>query len=110
MSNAILEGMACGVPVVATSVAASPELLDGGNAGMLVPPRDVSALVNALRQLVESAELRNLLSGKAHGRIRLKYDILSMIESYRQLYLELANTADARSRHRFPRVKVETPS
>src|SRR5262245_25268250 len=46
--NVIKEAMALGTPVVATNVAGIPELLDKGRNGVLVPPKDVCALANAI--------------------------------------------------------------
>ncbi|MCX5638738.1 MAG: glycosyltransferase family 4 protein, partial [Planctomycetota bacterium] len=48
MPRAILEAMAGGVPCVATGVGGIPELLDGGNMGLLVPPADTDALAQAM--------------------------------------------------------------
>ncbi|HEX9370927.1 MAG TPA: glycosyltransferase family 4 protein [Roseiflexaceae bacterium] len=50
---AFLEAMACGLPVVATSAAAIPEVVSHGRAGLLVPPSDVVALADALVELLE---------------------------------------------------------
>ena len=95
MSNAMLEAMACGVPVVATRVAASPELLDEGNAGLLIAPRDTEALARALQQLIEKPKLRQSLSQLGRERIEAHYDITSMVESYGRLYLQLAGASGA---------------
>ena len=43
--------MALGVPVVASNTAGIPELLDGGKCGILVPPRNVIALADAVQKL-----------------------------------------------------------
>ncbi len=52
LSRSILEPLACGVPVVATSVGGSPEVLTGELAEFLVPPEDAAALANRLRSVV----------------------------------------------------------
>jgi glycosyltransferase involved in cell wall biosynthesis len=56
--NAILESMAMGVPVVATRVGGTPEILDGGRAGILVAPDDSDALAQALLRLAQNPEQR----------------------------------------------------
>jgi glycosyltransferase involved in cell wall biosynthesis len=101
MSNSVLEAMASGVPVLATRVAASAELLDEGNAGLLVPPRDTSALVAALRQLIDRPDLRRSLSRAGRQRVEQHYTLSSVVESYRRLYLELAGVSGTRSNHAF---------
>ena len=52
MSNALLEYMAAGRAVIATDVGANAKLLDGGKCGLLVPPNDTAALVDALGALL----------------------------------------------------------
>jgi glycosyltransferase involved in cell wall biosynthesis len=61
----LVEALAMGLPIVATAVGGVASLLDGGSAGLLVPPNDALALVEAVRQLGNDAELRNRLA--SHG-------------------------------------------
>jgi len=110
MSNAILEAMACGVPVVATRVAASPELLDEGNTGLLIIPQDTNALVAALRRLIDRPELRVSYSLLGRQRVEEHYSLASMVESYRRLYLRLAGVAKVRSAVANTAVKIEPDS
>jgi len=50
------EAMACGVPLITTSGGALPEVV--GNAGMVVPPADASALTNAITHLLNNPDER----------------------------------------------------
>ena len=59
--------MACGVPVVSTRGGALPEVV--GDAGELVPPRDVDALTAAIANLLEDEERRRELGIKGRERI-----------------------------------------
>ena len=61
------EAMACGVPVVSTRGGALPEVV--GDAGMLVPVRDVEALTDAITRLLNDAEYRRELGER--GRVRI---------------------------------------
>jgi glycosyltransferase involved in cell wall biosynthesis len=90
MSLAILEGMGCGVPVVATRVTSAPELLDEGTAGILIPPRDPGALAEAIRRLMGDPDVRATLGRAGRERVLERYSMDFMVESYRQLYLRLA--------------------
>ena len=54
----IKEAMAVGVPIVASRVAGIPELVDDGRCGLLVPPKDVDALANAMERLLTDEALR----------------------------------------------------
>ncbi len=65
---ALLEAMAAGLPVVATAVGGVPEIV--GDAGLLVPPRDIEAFRNALVQLQRDPSLREELSRRARERAR----------------------------------------
>lgn len=66
----VLEAMAAGVPVIASAVGAVPDQLDGGRAGILVPPGDVSALASALDGLLADAYERDRLACLGRRRLR----------------------------------------
>lgn len=68
LSNAILEYMACGLPVVATAVGGNTELVDADN-GLLVAPGDVRSLADALERLVVDSGLRRRLGEASRRRI-----------------------------------------
>jgi glycosyltransferase involved in cell wall biosynthesis len=64
------EAMAHGRPVVASDVGGLRDLVVDGETGLLVPPRDVSALRAALDRLLGDASLRRRLGGAARERVR----------------------------------------
>lgn len=55
------EALACGLPVVATDVGGVSEALDGGRAGLVVPPADRDALVEAVLRVADHGDLRSRL-------------------------------------------------
>lgn len=57
----LVEALGSGTPVVATAVGGVPSLLDGGRAGLLVPPADLDALVAAILRLADDADVREQL-------------------------------------------------
>lgn len=67
MSIALMEAMACGLPVVTTDVSGVAEFIDGHGNGLLVPPRDPAAMSAALEQLLASPGCRAQLSARASG-------------------------------------------
>lgn len=72
ISNAVLEGMACGLPVVTTAVSGMAEAVDDGVEGFVVPSRDAAAMAEALSALWRDPELRRRMG--AAGRIRVQRD------------------------------------
>jgi glycosyltransferase involved in cell wall biosynthesis len=89
---AMLEAMASGRAVVASSVGGIPEtIVDGGN-GLLVPPRDEAALARALTQVLGDEALRARLAGAARATIEQHYSTEVVCGQLSALYRELAGT------------------
>ncbi len=61
----ILESLAAGIPVIATTTGGIPDVIRSGENGWLIPPGDVSALTDAIRTLAGNPELRHRLSVNA---------------------------------------------
>ncbi|MFQ5509653.1 MAG: glycosyltransferase [Leptospirillia bacterium] len=57
----IMEALTCALPVVATRVGGIPDLIDDGGNGLLIPPRDVTALADALRRVAQDTDTRSRL-------------------------------------------------
>lgn len=68
MSNAVMEAMAYGVPVVATAVGGITELIEDGVSGLLVRPNDAAALAKAMTRLASDPKLRVMLGARARER------------------------------------------
>jgi colanic acid/amylovoran biosynthesis glycosyltransferase len=71
---ALVEAMACGLPVVGTDAGGVPELLRDG-AGILVAPADPEALAAALQSLAEDAELRARIGALARRRVEAEFGV-----------------------------------
>jgi glycosyltransferase involved in cell wall biosynthesis len=67
------EAMAYGRPVVAGAVGGLLDLVADGETGLLVPPRDVSALRGALERLLGDPELRHRMGEAARKRVRERF-------------------------------------
>ncbi len=89
MSNALLEAMACGLPVVATDVGGNRELVEHGRGGLLVPPGDPVALAGALQYILRDAHCRASLGVAARSRARRDYGADASAERYGTWYRRL---------------------
>lgn len=82
---ALLEGMAAGLPVVATTIGGIPELVEDGQQGFLVHPGDVKALAEVLQRLAGSPEERSALGRSALERAKA-FDLSTMAREYIRLF------------------------
>ena len=89
---ALAEAMAVGLPVVASNVPACREVLNGGECGILVPPRDVTAMADAMLTLLRDPALAKSYAAKAAQRVSAEYDIRACAQHYYD-YLLNARTA-----------------
>jgi glycosyltransferase involved in cell wall biosynthesis len=89
VSLTILEAMTAGLPVIATSVGGTPEILDS-TCGMLVPPRDPQAIADALLQLAREPQRRVQLGRAARRRVEERFTLDRMIQQYSDVYRMVA--------------------
>lgn len=68
------EAAATGLPVVGTWHGGLPEIVDDGRTGMLVPERQVTPIVNALRELAQSRKLRDELGLAGRAKVERDFD------------------------------------
>jgi glycosyltransferase involved in cell wall biosynthesis len=71
----LMEAMAAGVPVVATRIAGTPELVHDGQNGLLVAPGDIDAMANAVDRLLKDADLRNRFAIAGRQDIEREFNI-----------------------------------
>lgn len=90
MPTAILEAMACGLPVVATDVGGTREVLTDGDEGLLVAPRDPDALAAALHLLWSEPERRRSLGRAGRARVETELTLERQLDRFESLYRELA--------------------
>ncbi len=86
MSNSVLESMAAGLPVVATRVGGTPEIIVDGVDGLLVPPRNAPAFADAILRILQDADLARRLSGTGQARVRTHFTYDRLISQLEQLY------------------------
>ena len=96
-SLATVEAMLHELPVVATAAGGPRELVSDGLTGLLVPPRDVAALAEALVRLVRDTALRSSFGDAAREKAFDRYTVDAMVRGHVALYERLL--ARRRSRH-----------
>jgi glycosyltransferase involved in cell wall biosynthesis len=97
-SNAILESMRAGLPMVVTDVGGNAEAVVDGETGFVVPRADPGALAAALIKLVEDASLRQRLGAAGRKRLTTKFTLEACVAQYQEFYDELLTGLSARQR------------
>ena len=87
--NGVIEGMAAGLPIVATRVGGIPELIADGRNGLLVPVDDPAAVTAAWRELIAHPERAAELGRAARQTVEARFSFDRMVSSFEALYLEL---------------------
>lgn len=86
MGSSILDAMASRLPVVATKVGGIPEVVINGETGLLVPPRNPSALARAILRLYSDKTLASRLGQKGYELVHRKFSAEAMAEKVVRLY------------------------
>ena len=88
LSISLLEAMSTQRAVIATSVGGNVEVIDDQKNGLLVPESDENALIEAIKELVESKETRNVFADNARKTVMERYSVRAMVEQYQALYIK----------------------
>lgn len=89
LPRVVLQAMAAGVPVVATAVDGTPEVVEHGRTGLLTPPGDPRAAAQRVLQMVRDESLRRRCSEQARECLTRHFDIRRMVRDLDDLYLSL---------------------
>lgn len=85
----VIEALACGKPVVATTVGGIPEIIQDGANGILVDPEDAHALAAQIRRLLRDPDLRERLGRAGRQRVNDSFQWQHTGERYARAYEEL---------------------
>ncbi|MBN1893813.1 glycosyltransferase [bacterium] len=86
LPNVILEAMAAGKPVVATPADGTRELIETGNTGILVPPKDPPALAAAINRLIGNERLAAAMGRRGLEKIVRDHSLESQVRAFEELY------------------------
>jgi glycosyltransferase involved in cell wall biosynthesis len=92
-SNAILEAMASGLPVVATAVGCNAELVHAGFTGILVPPNSTELLAAAVSDYCRIPEMAARHGARARSQVIARHSMPAMARDYLAVYDTLTGAA-----------------
>jgi glycosyltransferase involved in cell wall biosynthesis len=90
MSNAVMEGMAAGLPMVVTRVGGNPELVADGERGLVVPPLQPEAMAGAFRRLLADRELGGRMGAEARAFVERELSLERLVRRHDALYRRVA--------------------
>jgi glycosyltransferase involved in cell wall biosynthesis len=86
LSNVVLEAMAAGVPIVATDVGGTSEMVEDGVTGVLVPPRNAVALAHAIASLLADPVRRHAMGEAGRLRVSERFSLQAAVSDTEKLY------------------------
>ena len=94
LSVSLMEAMACGLPIVASSVRGNTDLIDPGQGGFLVEPDDAAGFADAIRRILAEPDIRERM--KMHNLEKIRaYSIEAVTDQMAQLYQSVMGSQDA---------------
>ncbi|MDA8387667.1 MAG: glycosyltransferase family 4 protein [Nitrospiraceae bacterium] len=91
LPNAVLEAMACRLPVIATRVGGIPEAVEDGASGLLVPPGDAETLTGKIRYLLLNDDVARRMGDRGREIVQAKFTWRANAEKVLGLYGEVMN-------------------
>ena len=95
LGTSLLDAMACGRPIVATTAGGIPEVVTDGATGLLVPPRDHSAMAQAIVALLNDPTQRENMGAAGLARVAGLFTVDRMVAGTAAVYAGLAGTRHA---------------
>ena len=77
-----------GVPVIATNVGGTSELVEDGRTGLLIRPSDIHALVDAVVRMIDDYEFRKQAAERGRKKVEEEFDVEKETEKLRTCFLE----------------------
>jgi glycosyltransferase involved in cell wall biosynthesis len=90
LGTSLLDAMACGTPIVATTAGGMPEVVENGMTGMLVRPRDHEAMADAIVALLTDEPARRAMGAAGQARVRERFSAERMVQDTLEVYRRVA--------------------
>jgi glycosyltransferase involved in cell wall biosynthesis len=94
-SQAMVEALWMGVPLVITEVSGARDVIDPGRSGLLVPPADPGALAAAIRELHADEALRGTLARNGHADVERRLTLGRVIPRFEELYTRITRSGSS---------------
>jgi len=85
----LMEAASMGLPLIAADVPGSTDVVEDGRNGILVPPRDVDAIVAAVLRLADDPQLRSRLGQQSRALVMSRHDLRLIVDQTRSCYQDL---------------------
>jgi glycosyltransferase involved in cell wall biosynthesis len=86
MPNSVLEAMASGLPVIATNVGGTPEVVIDNKTGFLIPPKDPGAIAEKIMYIIEHPNFAQQIGQNARAYVEEKFSVKSMVKKTDELF------------------------
>jgi glycosyltransferase involved in cell wall biosynthesis len=97
LSNAVMEGMAAGLPMVVTDAGGNAELVEDGERGHVVPPQQPEALAQAMLRVLADPERARRMGAAARRFVEQELTLQRMVDAHDRLYRRVARRPHART-------------
>jgi glycosyltransferase involved in cell wall biosynthesis len=91
LSNAVMESMACGTPVVAFRIGGMPDLIDHRRNGYLAEPFEADDLARGIQWVIESPSRHMEMGREARTKVEAEYEMTKVARQYLDLYQEVTS-------------------
>jgi glycosyltransferase involved in cell wall biosynthesis len=92
LGTSLLDAMACSRPIVATTAGGIPEVVEEGVTGLLVPPRDHTAMADAIVALISDQSRRRQMGDAGFARVNDRFTVERMVAATAAVYARVAGT------------------
>jgi glycosyltransferase involved in cell wall biosynthesis len=97
LGTSLLDAMACSRPIVATRAGGIPEIVEDEENGLLVPPRDHTALARAIVRALKDDDLRQRMGEAGFARVKERFTVERMVEQTADVYKRVTSQLATRN-------------